>query len=364
MNKSKFILGIIIGLILVIAGFGGFQILHNLHAQATVPETETASLKPVSSQISADGTITAQNQATLNFQTGGKLIYLPFKEGDHVNQGQTIAQLDTYALQKDLQLAANAYEISKNNNDQTQENNQAGVIEGQQRNALDTTNKNSYQNTTEAQVVTDAVKRFVDNSIVNQNSAQLNIDLANYALQLSTLTSPLTGIVTHEDVTVPYQNITPLTSFVVADPSSLVFRANVLDTDIDYVSEGSTAQIFINGSSMPISGTVTKIYPSKITLPSGQQGYQVDISSDSIKHMKMDQAGTVLIASSAKQNTMLVPAWTVLGNKYIWVDINNEPILKTITVGKTYGDEIEVLNGLIPDDKVIINPQTITARSY
>src|SRR5207248_344881 len=108
--------------------------------------------------------------------------------GDAVSQGQTIAQLDTYALQKSLQLAANNYEISKNNTDQTTENNQAGVVEGQQRLSLDTTNKNSYQNITEVQVINDAVKRIVDNNTLAQNSAKLNVDLANYAFQLTTLT--------------------------------------------------------------------------------------------------------------------------------------------------------------------------------
>ena len=43
------------------------------------------------------------NQAVLNFQMGGKLTYLPFKEGDVVSQGQTIASIDSYALQKSLQ---------------------------------------------------------------------------------------------------------------------------------------------------------------------------------------------------------------------------------------------------------------------
>lgn len=325
---------------------------------------DTMQAKQVSSIISADGAVTAQNQATLHFQTGGKLTALPLKQGDKVYAGQTIAQLDTYALQKSLQIAANSYEISKNSNDQTTENNQAGVVEGQQRLSLDTTNKNSYQNLTEVQVIADQVKRIVDNSQLAQNTAQLNVDLANYAVQLATLTSPLTGVVTHEDVTVAGVNITPATSFVVADPTSLVFRANIAESDIDYVSIGAKAQIAIDGSNKKLQGTVVKIYPAKMTLSSGQTVYQVDIQSDGLKNTKLDQSGSALITSNVSQNVTLVPMWTVLAGKYVWVEHDGEPAVRTVTIGNVHGSDIEILGGLQDGDRVITDPKTLSKKKY
>ena len=85
---------------------GIFAITFLAHASSP-PKTETVDVDSVSQQILATGSINAQTQAVLNFQIGGKLIYLPFKEGDAIYQGQTIAQLDSYALQKQLQIAAN-----------------------------------------------------------------------------------------------------------------------------------------------------------------------------------------------------------------------------------------------------------------
>ena len=102
-----------------------------------------------------------QTQAVLNFQTGGKLIYLPFKEGDTISQGQTIAQLDTYALQQQLQIAANNYQATKNGTSQTQESQQAGVLEGQQRTSLDQTNKQGYSEIPQTQVIYDNIQRIV-----------------------------------------------------------------------------------------------------------------------------------------------------------------------------------------------------------
>lgn len=333
-------------------------------AKSNPGSSAAVSVKFVSSTITADGSVTAQNQAKLNFQTPGKLIKLPFKEGDVISAGQTIAQLDTTALRQQLQLAANTYEMTKNTAAQTLENQKAGIIEGQQRISLDTYNKNGYSAIPETTVVYDAVKRLVDNTLLSQNSAQLSVGLANYALQLSTLTSPLQGIITHEDVAVAGINITPSTTFKVADPDTMVFRANIPAEQVYYISEGSAVSLAIDGLKNKINGTVIKIYPSKVTLPNGQSVYQIDIAGDELKQQsRLDQTGMAIISTNS-QNVALVPAYTVLAGKYIWIDNNGNPQLKQVTAGKIHGNEIEIISGLSPADKIIIDPKYIKSQKY
>jgi RND family efflux transporter MFP subunit len=344
---------------------GIFAVTFLAHA-ASSPKTETVDVNPVSQQILATGSIAAQTQAVLNFQIGGKLIYLPFKEGDKIYQGQTIAQLDSYALQKQLQIAANAYQATKNTVGQTQENQNAGVLEGQQRTALDTTNKNSYSAVPEVDVITNTVKTLVDNANLSQNSAQLSVDLANYSLQLATLTSPITGIVLHEDVNTTGVNITPATSFVVADPSSIVFSANVRQQDIDFISIGNPVAISLDAlNGQVLQGVVDKIYPQKSTLLNGNQVYRVDVTINNLPtSVKLGQSGTVLIKSNFNQKVILVPSWTVLTDSYVWVLDNQKPVLKKITTGDTINGQTEVMSGLKDTDKVITNPQSIISKLY
>jgi RND family efflux transporter MFP subunit len=326
--------------------------------------TSTASVRFVNSTITVNGTVTAASQARLNFQTPGKLTYLPFKEGDKVSQGQTIAALDTYALSNQLQLASNTYQISKNNTDQALENNQAGILEGQQRYSFDTTNKQGYTTIPETTIIYDAVKRIVDNDLLANNSAQINVDLANYALQLASLTSPINGIITHADVTVSGINITQATTFTIADPDSMVFRANVPTQNIYYITKGSTVTLAIDGIPNKLQGTVIKIYPSKVTLANGQAVYQVDIeSSGLLKQAKLDEAGTAIISTNS-ENVALVPAWTVLSGRYIWIDNNGTPELRQIKAGKIHGNEIEIVSGLASNDKIIIDPKYIQSLKY
>ncbi|MGE5041917.1 MAG: efflux RND transporter periplasmic adaptor subunit [Candidatus Levyibacteriota bacterium] len=330
------------------------------------PASRTAevSLRRVDSRILAEGKVASQNEANLHFQTGGKLSYLSVKEGDTVYAGQTIANLDTYALQRQLTAALNTYRSTRDTFDQTQDNSQNGVLHGQQRYSLEVPNKAGITGGPEENIINDMIKRIVDQNQATLDNSVINVELANYALQLSSLTSPFDGIVVHEDVNVAGQNVTPAASFLIIDPKALVFRANLNEQDIDYVDVGSPATVVINGDNKTYAGTVLKVYPEKISLPSGQNVYRVDIAVSDFGNIYYAQAGSVQIKSNVNMETLLVPTWLILNSQSIWVKEKDKTILKKVTVGRTHGDYTEILGGLSTTDQVVTNPESIVAQKY
>lgn len=356
----KYILAITIFGIIGIFSVSFFSGVHQ------VSKGETVDVRAVDSEILASGTVDSQNKVNLNFQTGGKLVYLPFKEGDTVYQGQVIASLDTYILRKQLEVMANNYQIAKNAGDQALELQKAGVLEGQQRTSLDSTNKQGYSTIPEVDVIYDNVKRIVNNALIAQNSAQINIDIANYAIQLASIVSPINGVIMREDVTTPGVNITPATSFVIADPSSMVFSANVRQQDIEFISIGNSVKIMLDGHDETIIGTVDKIYPQKTILQNGESVYKIDIKAYGINQStaKIGQSGTALIKSNFKQKVILVPSWTILSQNFVWVIENDKYVLKKVTVGDTINNQTEIMKGLSKGDKVIIDPKSIISKKY
>lgn len=364
MNRKNFTILLII-LMIVSLGitFLGIKLFSLTYNQ---PQSQSVSLRPVQSTISADGAIRSENESTLNFQIGGKLVYLPFREGDTVMQGQTIAQLDTYTLQRQLTEALNSYKITRNSFDQTNDNLNNGILQGQQKFSVNYLNANPVSGDLQYSVVSDIVKRVLDQNQANLNDSVISVELANYALQLATLSSPISGVITHEDVTVPNVNITPLTSFSISDPSHPIFRANVSESDIDFINVGSKAVIKINGlKDQEFQAVVSKIYPKKMTLSSGESVYQVDLQADSLKNkVKLEQSGTALITNNQENGVILVPAWAVLSHSYIWVEEDGKFLLKPITTGKIHGQNIEILSGLADGDRIIINPESVAAKKY
>lgn len=355
-------------LVALIAFGAMYGVLQAIHMANTSIKTESVAVKNIGSDIVATGTIHSQNEAILHFQAGGKLTYLPLKAGDPVYTGETIAQLDQYAMQQALTQALNNYRSTRDTFDQTQQNSQNGVLNNTSLSGLNQSGAGlgtyGVDNGT-TNYINDVAKRIVDQNQANLDNSVINVQLANYALQMSSLTSPINGILTNEDVTVAGQNITPTTSFSVADPSRLVFKANVAASDIDFVSVGATAKVSISGQKNSFTGTVIKIYPQKMTLSSGQEVYQVDIQSDGVQtNAKLGQNGSVLIQSNADMSSVTVPTWTILGHNHIWVEENNQPVLKTVTIGKVHGDTTEVLSGLESNDRVITNPTSIANQKY
>jgi multidrug efflux pump subunit AcrA (membrane-fusion protein) len=369
--KIKKIIGSIIFAVLIIEGiiFVSIQMQNQSNQQN---DSQSAQVKAIDSTVVADGVVTAQDQATLHFQTGGKLVSVPLKEGDKVYQGQTIAQLDTYPLQRQLTIALNTYKATRDKFDQNQQDQGNTVSTNEQQAALQTAGAGSAQqldqgygnSTTATDYINQVVQRIADESQTGLDTSVANVEIANYALQMATLTSPLTGIVTQEDVDVAGQNVTPTTSFVVADPSTKIFRANVPASDIYYITEGMNASVMLDGSQNKINGTIVKIYPSKVTLATGESVYQVDIQSDQItSSSKLDQGGTAIIMTNA-ENLTLVPAWTVLSGKYVWVQNNGKLILRSVTTGKVHGEQMEITGGLDSQDRVITDPEMIPSKKY
>jgi len=367
--KIKKIIATVIFSVLIVEGiiFVVMQTQGNT-AKAAQDSAQSAAIKSVDSSIVVNGVVTAQDEATLHFQTAGKLVSVPVKEGDKVYQGQTVAQLDTYTLQRQLTAALNTYKSTRNSFDQTQQDSQNNNLQSEQSTALSKAGAGNVaqygSNTNTTDYINQVAQRIVSTSQAGLDTSVDNVEIANYALQMATLTSPLTGVVTHEDVDIPGQNVTTTTSFTVADPDTKIFRANVPASYIDYLTEGMMASVMLDGSQNKIDGTIVKVYPSKVTLPDGEAVYQVDIQSDQIKSSgKLDQGGTAILMTNA-ENLTLVPAWTVLSGKYVWVENNGKVILRTVTIGKVHGDQIEITGGLAHEDRVITDPELIPSKEY
>jgi len=302
--------------------------------------TTTTSVQFVGSTVTADGTVTAATQEKLTFQTAGRLAFLPFREGDTVMRGQVVAQLDMAKLQANLRQAEQDFTAAKAASEKLYNDQGAKTDE-------------SFD---------EKVKRTAADAA--QNKAYDAVVKARQDITDATLTSSINGIMIHEDVTVPGTNITPATSFTVADPDTMVFRANIPMGSIYYLNEGSAVTLAVNGIQNKIPGTIVKIYPSKVTLSNGQSVYQADIESDELKKQaKLDENGTALLSTNA-EHVALVPAWTVLAGKYIWIDNNGTPVLRQVSAGKIHGNDIEILEGLSPQDKIILDPAFIPSRLY
>jgi multidrug efflux pump subunit AcrA (membrane-fusion protein) len=268
-------------------------------------------------------------------------------------------------VQEQLQAAMNTYDSANQAYKQVKANSQDKVLKKQLTTPYDYYALAGLDGEDKKLAMQDAVDRLVQESKDAKNSAAIQVDLAKYAYTFSNITAPFNGILLHEDVTTPNVVVTPQTTFTVIDPNALVFRVIVSEDQINYVTEGAKATIKLNGVAKPTDGTVIKIYPDKLTLPDGENVYQVDIASNQLAGVaKYKQNGVAFITNIYDKQVLLVPTWLILDGSHVWVEENGQNVLKQVTTGNVNGAYTEITSGLSDSDKLITSPASIARKEY
>src|SRR3989339_915125 len=134
--------GIIIGLALIIL----FGIIWKVKSSGAKYESYTVEARDLTDTLELAGEVTAQKPATLRFSAGGYLTYLGASEGDSVKKWQTLASVDSRQLKKVLDQKLNLFAIQRGTFDQTIDDNDNSVPDGDLDRTLDRLlAKNQYQ---------------------------------------------------------------------------------------------------------------------------------------------------------------------------------------------------------------------------
>lgn len=301
-------------------------------------------------QIFTSGSVVPQNEAALHFQIAGKLVSLPFKVGDNVEAGDTVAALDSTQAQEAVKTARANLKSAQSALDLV----------------LDNIHLYQYGNGGFANIgssnETQTQKTDREEAQAAVSAAQEALQSAGQTLSQYSLVAPFSGIISHEDVTSKDVNVTATTTFTVSDPTSAVFQVQVDDMDIANIQPGATAAVTLNGAKTArLRGYVSKIYPDTTT----DSTYTVDIFVDGLlAQAKLGESGTALISPSPNSSVTVVPSWVVLGNRYVWVMEGNRLALKKVTLGDSRGGQTQIKGGLSAGDRVITDPKSIINREY
>jgi HlyD family secretion protein len=299
-------------------------------------KVETAKVKQgdISQTISASGEIIADTQVELKFQTSGQLAWVGVKEGDQVKKWQAIASLDKRELEKRFKKELNLYLRERTEFDDTQD---------------------TYKDTP----LSDAIKRLKERAQIDLDQTVLDVEIRDITLKFATLFSPIDGIVISIDTPMAGVNITPATAvFTVADPNSLIFEAEVDETDIRFIKEGQKVQLMLDAfPDKELTGQVTQISFTSRTSRGGGTVFPIKISlpkKDSLTY-RLGMNGDADFVVQTSKNALVVPVEALLPDNQVWVK-RGEAFEKINVETKIESDaEVEVVNNLSEEDEVVIS---------
>jgi RND family efflux transporter MFP subunit len=300
--------------------------------------------------VQSSGKTKAKNVAELKFAISGKLSWIGVKEGDRVQAYQTIAQLDSREVQKNLQNALTDY--------------------SKERNAFDETSQVTYNNMKPQQALTNTVKRILENNQYDLDKAVYSVELQSLAVEYSSLVTPIAGIVTHIDTAVSGINITPAGAvFEIVDPSTLIFEANIDEIDVGILQTGQ--KVTINLDAYPdstFSGAVSNIAYSSVLSGGGATVFPVEIKFDSPELLRIGLNGDVTIQAVTVPDSILVPLEAIReddSGKYVFKKISKSFVKTYVKTGMQNDTDIIIKTGVSPEDDVVVKgftqiPQSIT----
>lgn len=320
-------------------------------------------------QIHNDANVTALNKATITPTLTGQVVYA-VKVGDRVQQGQTVATVDTSALQQ--QLASLQGQLA-----QAQSQSYASAVTTTTAASIDSTQLEQAQRMREAGIITQKeYDRILERSQPQittvttgggggVNTAAIEAQIAQVSAQMaaSTIVAPIAGTVTsiyNEDRQMaiadrPFMMIQQSTPMVA---SLSIPRDAAMKLGTAEAKNGMKVLLKVGDQEIP--GELTYV---DITQPENVPSVLVKATFNNEKGLiKAGEFYTLVIESNVKAKMLTVPTKAVRENqdgKYVYVLTENNTVdVRVVEVGITEGDDVAIISGLNEGDKVITTDGT------
>ena len=334
-RKSRINILILVAAVILLAVFGG----KIFGKKAPPAETQTVERGSIKSTISASGFIEGEKQATLHFQTPGRVSWVGVKEGDEVKKWQAIAKLDAVQLNSNLQIAQSNLRAAEATLQRVYDNVKGheadeSFVQKETRTAAETAKDKAYEAVISAQ---DALSNAV-------------------------LFAPFSGvIVTVSENITPGANAAMTDTVVIADVSSFKFTAQVDEVDYGNVSLGQKAEISLDAYPDEIfTGTVSYIGKAGIKTAGGGVTIPVEIKFDSKgKNMAVGLSGDVDFILEEKDGVLVLPKNFVFskdGESKVLVLENGKEKEIPVSTGASTLTDIEITGGL-SEGQVVLLPK-------
>jgi HlyD family secretion protein len=395
-KKSRKVIIVVIS-VLAVAGLAVVAYSAKSHGKSTIDPSRLATVErgDLARSVVATGRIEPISKVEIKSKANGIIKELKVDVGDLVSEGQVLAELDKDNLEAQLRqaraalmsseanLKAAVAQLEKNkieaegpdvpfarrNKDRAEKLNKDGLITQQalddSRSALDMAV--NRQNAASSQLSISQARIAQAKADVAQ--AQANVDRAQEELSYSTIRSPIRGMVLSRDVEVgsPVSSILNMGAqatlvMVLGDISQVFVRGKVDEADIGMVRLNQPARIKVETfKDKQFEGRVTRISPLGVE-KDNVISFEVRVSINNPGgELRANMTANAEIVLEEHKGTLIVPESAIIydAQHKAWVEVTSTVARtgrerKPIKVGVSNGTRTEVLEGVAPGEKVIL----------
>ncbi len=329
---------------LLLAGFvvvlvGGLWWWQGQDEKGEVINTVHPQFRNIEETLDISGYVNALTIAKLSFPSASRLTWVGVNVGDMVNKWQALAKVDTRSLEKQMQIDLNTH----------------GKIFRQFESTLDENDVYSESGLTEEE------RRTVESAQLDVRNSALGVEIRDLAIRLSTLSSPIAGLVTRVDQPNPGTTVFPTDLIEVVDPNSIYFASVVDEEDIAKVAEGQAVKLHFDAyADEEIFATIGWIGFSAKATEGGGTGYELRVTlpvENGNLRYKLGMNGEGAIVLNVRNGVLSIPLDALISREdgeFVEVKRGEEVDLVAIKTGIESEDYIEIIEGLTVDDAVVV----------
>ncbi|MGZ9706776.1 macrolide transporter subunit MacA [Pseudomonas sp. GNP013] len=356
-------------------------IIYTLQTPADTPQylTATAERGDIENAVLATGLLEGIKQVDVGAQVSGQLKSLKVKVGDKVKKGQWLAEIDPLILQNTLRKA----QVDEEN---LQAQRRATAAQLKQAKSVyerykglqidESVSRQDFEDAESTYQVQQANLLSLDAQI---KSAHIQIDTAKVNLTYTRINAPIdgdvVGIVTQEGQTVIANQLAPVL-LKLADLDTMTVKAQVSEADVIHISPGQ--QVYFT-----ILGEADKRYYAKLrgTEPAPQNFLETQSAGTPKQNtavfynalfdvpnpdhrLRIAMTAQVRIVLDTAQGALMVPV-AALGARnndgsYALrvLDAKGKAQARNVKTGINNNVKVQILDGLVEGDKVVIGDAT------
>lgn len=293
---------------------------------------DTVKTEQINLDFVANGNFEPLQQLSFSAEKSSRVVRVLVNQGDQVKIGQTLAIVRSDVVSTEAQAAEATYQNAQ-------------------------TDYGRYENAYKTGGVT---KQQLDQAKLNLVTSKSRLQQARINIGDTNIKATINGIINMKYIE-PGSVLSPGTKmFDIVNVSKLKLKVTVNESQVANLKLG-------NATSVKASVFPDKTFEGKITFIAPQADsslnfpVEIEISNNASNDLKAGMYGTAIFTSNKqKESLMVVPRNAFVGSvsaNQVFVVEDGKSKLKTVTAGRIFGDQVEILKGLSVGEKVIVTGQ-------
>ena len=307
--------------------------------------------------LEAIGTVRAAQTSQVSSQMTGTILEIHAREGDKVRTGQVLAILDDAQPRSAVEQATAA--VAAAEKAVTAADSDLSISESTLKRYQQLYEKKSVspQEFDEISARRQSAEARRDMARAQQAQANAALNQARTALGYMQIRAPFDGMVTEKKAEVGTLAAPGMPLFTVEDVRGYRLEVTVDEHDVRLVRVGQPTSVSLNAQGdAEIAGKVAQILPAA---DSATRSFLVKVDLVPNARLRSGLFGTARFARGERK-TLVIPRAAIaqrgqLQGIYV-IDANQIAGLRYVTLGKTSGNQVEVLSGLQSGEKLVADP--------